>query len=195
MAPCGQPAGYPIAKHVASMRTCKQLLTMEWQLNCLGCLVQKASVTHYRAFIEVAKGLGAMQESLRHADSQLDALLADLPALSAACEHFAQSTAVFTAKRAESKQLLSASAHSFACTGRPAVTCRYPAEHSVHMSYLRGALTATKCSPLGLSPCCVMSCKSSKVHFLSSAILLCTHSKHSQAVPCHALRASADRRG
>ena len=68
-------------------------------------------MTHYRAFIEVAKGLGATQESLKHADSQLDALLADLPALSAACEHFAQSTAVFTAKRAESKQLLSASAH------------------------------------------------------------------------------------
>ncbi|CAK0785769.1 hypothetical protein CVIRNUC_008980 [Coccomyxa viridis] len=67
---------------------------------------QKASVTHYRAFIEVAKGLKATQESLKHADSQLGALLADLPALSAACEHFAQSTAVFTAKRAESKQLL-----------------------------------------------------------------------------------------
>ena len=72
-------------------------------------------MTHYRAFIEIAKGLGATQESLKHADSQLDALLADLPTLSAACEHFAQSTAVFTAKRAESKQLLSASAPSENC--------------------------------------------------------------------------------
>ena len=72
-------------------------------------------MTHYRAFIEVAKGLKATQESLKHADSQLGALLADLPALSAACEHFAQSTAVFTAKRAESKQLLSASAPSESC--------------------------------------------------------------------------------
>ena len=84
--------------------------------------LQKASVTHYRAFIEVAKGLGATQESLKHADSKLDALLADLPALSAACEHFAQSTAVFTAKRAESKQLLSASALSESCMHRQ--TCR-----------------------------------------------------------------------
>ena len=82
--------------------------------------MQKASVTHYRAFIEVAKGLGASQESLKHADSQLDALLADLPALSAACEHFAQSTAAFAAKRAESKQLLSAFAHSEVCMHTPA---------------------------------------------------------------------------
>lgn len=95
------------------MGTCKQLLKDE--LKCLRLLVQKASVTHYRAFIEVAKGLGASQESLRHADSQLDALLADLPALSAACEHFAQSTTAFTARRAESKQLLSAFAHSEVC--------------------------------------------------------------------------------
>lgn len=65
-------------------------------------------MTHYKAFIEVAKGLGATQEDLQHADSQLDALLADLPTLSAACEHFAKSTAAFTARRAESKQLLSA---------------------------------------------------------------------------------------
>ena len=64
-------------------------------------------MTHYKAFIEVAKGLGTTQEDLQHADSQLDALLTDLPALSAACEHFAKSTAAFTARRAESKQLLS----------------------------------------------------------------------------------------
>ena len=64
-------------------------------------------MTHYRAFIEVAKGLGTTQEDLQHADSQLDALLADLPALSAACEQFAKSTAAYTARRAESKQLLS----------------------------------------------------------------------------------------
>ena len=66
-------------------------------------------MTHYRAFIEVAKGLGTTQEDLQQADSQLDALLADLPALSAACEHFAKCTAAFTARRADSKQLLSAS--------------------------------------------------------------------------------------
>ena len=82
--------------------------------------MQKASVTHYRAFIEVAKGLGASQESLKHADSQLDALLADLPTLSAACEHFAQSTAAFTAKRAESKQLLSTFAHPDICMHKQA---------------------------------------------------------------------------
>lgn len=64
-------------------------------------------MTHYRAFIEVARGLGTTQEDLQHADNQLDALLADLPALSAACEQFAKSTAAFTARRAESKQLLS----------------------------------------------------------------------------------------
>ncbi len=73
----------------------------------LSCTMQEASVTHYRAFIEVAKGLGTTQEDLQHADSQLDALLADLPALSAACEQFAKSTAAFTGRRAESKQLLS----------------------------------------------------------------------------------------
>ena len=71
-------------------------------------------MTHYRAFIEVAKGLRTTQEDLQHADGQLDALLADLPALSSACEHFAKSTAAFTASRAESKQLLSASIISFA---------------------------------------------------------------------------------
>ena len=73
-------------------------------------------MTHYKAFIEVAKGLGTTQEDLQHADSQLDALLADLPALSAACEQFAKSTAAFTARRAESKQLLSKTlATSCAC--------------------------------------------------------------------------------
>ena len=64
-------------------------------------------MTHYRAFIEVAKGLGTTQEDLQHIDSQLDALVADLPALSSACEQFAKSTAAFTARRGESKQLLS----------------------------------------------------------------------------------------
>ena len=73
-------------------------------------------MTHYRAFIEVAKGLRTTQEDLQHADGQLDALLADLPKLSAACEHFAKSTAAFTASRAESKQLLSAFILSCAAT-------------------------------------------------------------------------------
>ena len=112
-------------------------------------LVQEASVTHYRAFIEVAKGLGTTQEDLQHADSQLDALLANLHTLSASCEQFAKSTAAYTARRAESKQLLSTSSP-------PTLHLLAPAVPSPHLAIILRRFCPGKISVHRARKCGVM---------------------------------------
>ncbi|BDA46656.1 Conserved oligomeric Golgi complex subunit 8 [Coccomyxa sp. Obi] len=67
---------------------------------------QEATKTHYRAFIAAAEGLETTLAELEGVSCHLDALAADLPALSSACDTFTQSAAQFAAKRSENKQLL-----------------------------------------------------------------------------------------
>ena len=68
-------------------------------------------MTHYRAFIDMAEGLEATRAELEGVSQHLDGLLADLPALSEACEAFTGSASRFSAGRAQNKQLLSALPH------------------------------------------------------------------------------------
>ena len=65
-------------------------------------------MTHYRAFIDMAEGLEATRAEREGVSQHLDCLLADLPALSDACEAFTASASQFSSGRMQNKQLLSA---------------------------------------------------------------------------------------
>jgi hypothetical protein len=55
----------------------------------------------------MAEGLDTTKTELEAVSNALDALAADLPALTSACDSFTQSAAQFASRRAENKQLLS----------------------------------------------------------------------------------------
>ena len=74
--------------------------------------LQEATVTHYRAFIDMAEGLETTRAELDRVSQHLDGLLGGLPALSEACEAFTAGAAQFSAGRAQNKQLLSERAPS-----------------------------------------------------------------------------------
>ncbi len=60
---------------------------------------------HYQAFIDVARGLGSMQEEMQEVASHLDALLEGLPTLNQACASFTEGASSYASQRSDIRQL------------------------------------------------------------------------------------------